>query len=174
MSRCENRHTRDDGTVCMTQKGMIKKIIATAKMKGCNPNKTPVSLTTLGSDTEGEPWDQNHWGQHARSVVRMLSCVSNNTRPDIAFAVSQVAQCTARPKESHARVVKCIMHHPAGTVNRGIIMKHDGTFGLKVWADADFAEEHLDKSQVTVRRLSSHNKDTSSPLKEPLWSGSHN
>ena len=28
---------RDDGSVCMTQKGLIKKIVATAKMQGCKP-----------------------------------------------------------------------------------------------------------------------------------------
>ena len=42
---------RDDGSACMTQKGLIKKIITTAKMQGC----------ALGSDAEGEPWDQIHW-----------------------------------------------------------------------------------------------------------------
>ena len=80
---------RDDGSVCMTQKGLIEKIIATAKMQGCKPNKTPTLLTALGSDAEGEPWDQNHW-DHA-NIVGMLLCVSNNTRSDITFAVSQVA-----------------------------------------------------------------------------------
>ena len=79
---------RDDGSVCMTQKGSIKKIIATAKMQGCEPNKTPAPLTALGSDAKGEPWDQNHWD--CASVVRMSLCVSNNARPDIAFAASQV------------------------------------------------------------------------------------
>ena len=121
----------------MTQKGSIEKIVATAKMEGCKPNKTPALQTALGLDAEGKPWDQNHW-DHA-SVVGMLPHVSNNTRPDIAFAVSQVARCTACPNESHARAIKCIIRHLAGTVNRGATMKHNGTFDLKVWADADFA-----------------------------------
>ena len=109
----------------------------TAKMKGCNANKTPTWLTALGSDAEGEPWDQNHWD--CASIVGMSLHASNNTRLDITFAASQVAQCTACLKESHARAVKCIICHSAGTVNRGVIVKHDGTFDLKVWTDADFA-----------------------------------
>ena len=52
---------RDDRSVCMTQKGLIEKIIATAKMQGCKPNKTPAVPTALGLDAEGKPWDQNHW-----------------------------------------------------------------------------------------------------------------
>ena len=87
---------RDDGSVCMTQKGLIKKIIATAKMQGCEPNKTPAPLTASGLDAEGKPWDQNHWD--CASIVGMLLCVSNDTRLDIAFAASQVAPHTACPK----------------------------------------------------------------------------
>ena len=121
----------------MIQRGLIKKIIATAKIQGCKPNETPALLTALESDAEGELWDQNQW-DHA-NVVGKLLCASNNTRPDIMFVVSQVAQCTACPKESHATAVKCIVCHPAGTVNRGVMMKHVRTFDLKVPANADFA-----------------------------------
>ena len=121
----------------MTQKGLIEKITATAKMEGCNPDKTPTTLAALGSDAEGAPWNQDHWD--CASIVGMLLCVSNNTRPDIAFAVSQVARHTACPKESHARAVQHIIQCLAGTVNRGLTLKHDGAFDLKAWADTDFA-----------------------------------
>ena len=73
----------------MTQKGLIEKIIATAKMQGCKPNKTPALQVALGSDAEGVPWDQNHWD--CASSVGVLLCASNNTGPDITFAASQVA-----------------------------------------------------------------------------------
>ena len=73
----------------MTQKGSIEKIIVTVKMQGCKMNKTATLLTAPGSDAKGEPWDQNHWD--CASVIGMSLCVSNNTRPDITFAASQVA-----------------------------------------------------------------------------------
>ena len=73
----------------MTWKGLIEKIIVTAKMKECKPNKTPALTTAQGLDTKGKPWDQNHWD--CASIVGMLLHASNNTRPDIAFAASQVA-----------------------------------------------------------------------------------
>ena len=76
----------DDGSACMTQKGLIEKIVATAKMEGCKPNKTPASQTALGSDAKGKPWDQNHW-DHA-SVVGMSLCVS--TTPDQTLRLLQV------------------------------------------------------------------------------------
>ena len=53
---------RDNRTIWMTQKGSIRKIIATAKMKECNPNETPAQTAgALGSDAKGESWDQKHW-----------------------------------------------------------------------------------------------------------------
>ena len=45
----------DNGTICMTQKGMIDKIIATAKMEECNPNGKSALTTALGLDAKGKP-----------------------------------------------------------------------------------------------------------------------
>ncbi len=44
-----------DGSINMTQKGLINKIIENAGMTDCNPNWTPASTTPLGSDPDGEP-----------------------------------------------------------------------------------------------------------------------
>jgi hypothetical protein len=48
-----------DGSVNMTQKGLIKKIIETAGMEECNPNWIPASRTPLGTDTEGEAMNES-------------------------------------------------------------------------------------------------------------------
>ena len=72
----------------MTQKGLIKKIVATTKLTECKPNWTPTAQIALGTDPDGELWDNKQWNY--ASVVGMLLHVSNNTRPDIVFAVSQV------------------------------------------------------------------------------------
>ena len=72
----------------------------------------------------------------------LLECclyVSNNTRPDVTFTVSQVAQFTAPPKVSHATAIKSIVRYLAHDPNKGLIVKPDGTFDLKCWVDADFA-----------------------------------
>ena len=79
----------DDGAICMTWKGAVEKIIAMAKMKECNLNKTLAPTTALGSNAKGKPWDQNHWD--CASIVGMLLCVSNNARADSTLAASQVA-----------------------------------------------------------------------------------
>lgn len=69
----------------------------------------------------------------------MLLYVSNNTRPDITYAVSQVARFTSNPKESHAKAIKTIVRYLAGTRDKGVIVRPDGTFNLDTHVDADFA-----------------------------------
>ena len=108
-----------DGTCRMHQKGLINKIIETTKMTSCNPNYTPAMQEALGSDPEGEEWSNEDWNY--ASVVGMLLYVSNNTRPDIAFAVSQVARFASKPKVSHARAIKSIVRYLKGTMDKGLI-----------------------------------------------------
>ena len=126
-----------DGTRRMHQKGLIKKIIETTKMTSCNPNHTPAMQVALGSDPEGDEWKNEDWNY--ASVVGMLLYVSNNTRPDIAFAVSQVARFTSNPKVSHARAIKSIIRYLKGTIDKGLIFKVNDSYDLTCWVDADFA-----------------------------------
>jgi hypothetical protein len=79
-------HNTDDGSINMTQKGLINKIIETAGVTNCNPNWTPASTTALGTDPDGEPMDEP-W--NCRSTIGVLLCLTTNTRPDCALAVPQ-------------------------------------------------------------------------------------
>ena len=79
----------------MTQPGLIKKVIEATGMELCSANKTSTTQTVLGSDPEGSPIKET-WKYS--SVVRMLLYLSTNTRPDIVFAVSQVAHFNSNPK----------------------------------------------------------------------------
>ena len=107
----------------MTQPGLIKKAVEATGMTLCNPNKTPTSQTALGSDPEGPPIKEN-WKYP--SVVGILLYLSINTTPDIAFAVSQVAQFTSNPKQSRASAVKMIIWYLSATSDQGIIFTFEG------------------------------------------------
>jgi hypothetical protein len=76
------------GAITLTQKGLIKKVIAAAGLEHCNPNHTPAAASALGIDPDGEPY-QESWNYS--SIVGMLLYLATNTCPDISFAVSQVA-----------------------------------------------------------------------------------
>jgi hypothetical protein len=142
-----------NGTIELTQTGLIQKIIDTTGLADSNPNWTPASPLALGADPDGEPMTEL-WSYP--SVIGMLLYLSTNTRPDIAFAVSQVARFTHNPKQSHATAVKTIVRYLKRTMDKGTIVRPDGTMNLTCHVDADFAglykrEEDVDPTSAKSR-----------------------
>jgi len=128
--------SEDANTIVLTQRGLVQKILEATCLQDSNPNRTPTTQLALGSDPEGAPMKEA-WGY--ASVVGMLLYLSTNTRPDISFAVSQVARYTADPKQSHATAVKTIVRYLKGTIDNGMIIRPTGTLDLEAYVDADFA-----------------------------------
>jgi hypothetical protein len=118
----------EDGSINMTQKGLINKIIETAGMTDCNPNWTPASTAPLGVDPHGEPVDEI-WNY--RSIMGMLLHLTTNTRPNLSFAVSQAARLSHNPKKSHATAVKTIIRCLSRTSDKGMIVRPNGVLGLR-------------------------------------------
>lgn len=138
-------------TITLTQQGLIKKIIEATGMTNCHPNWTPASPQCLGSDPDGAPMVES-WSYP--SIVGMLLYLSSNTRPDITFAVSQVARFNHSPKESHATAIKMIIRYLHRTSDKGIIVRPTGTLQLDCMVDSDFAglyNQEPDSSPNSVR-----------------------
>ena len=125
-----------DNTVHMTQTGLIDRIAAATGLTDSNPNHTPTHQEALGKDINGSAMTDT-WSY--RSVVGMLLYLSTNTRPDIAFAVSQVARFSNNPKQSHATAVKTIIRYLVGTRDKGTLVTPTGKLDIKLYVDADFA-----------------------------------
>jgi hypothetical protein len=128
--------TRNDstGTFTLTQTGLIEKIATVTGLTASNGNRVPAAQVALGSDPNGEPMKES-W--NCALVVGMLLYLSTNTCPDIAYAVSQVAQFTSNPKQSHATPVKMIVRYLVSTKLFGTIMR-PYCFDLDLYVDADF------------------------------------
>ena len=125
-----------NGSMTLTQPGLIDKILDATGMQDCKANRTPAVKEALGKDPDGVPFS-GPWNY--RSVVGMLLYLSTNSRPDITYAVSQVCRFTHDPKESHATAVKTIIRYLKGTKAMGTIIKPTGSLDLAAYCDADFA-----------------------------------
>ena len=125
-----------DGAISMTQSGLINKIIAATGMENCNPKHTPALKVALGIDPDGESMSAD-WSYP--SIIGMLLYLTTNTRPDIAFAVSQVARFSHSPKQSHENAVKHIIRYLSKTTDKGMIVKPSADLALDCYVDADFA-----------------------------------
>ena len=128
-----------NGSILMNQPGLVQKIIDATDMNGCNPNRTPTTKEALGLDPEGKRMTEK-WNY--RSIVGMLLYLSTNTRPDISYAVSQVARFSHNPKQSHASAVKTIVRYLAGSKDKGTIFHRPEKLHLDCYVDADFAGLH--------------------------------
>ena len=124
-----------DQSIKMTQKGLIKRIISSLETdKGIH---TPTTVDALPIDPEGDPPDQDY---NYASVVGMLLYLSGHSRPDICFAVSQVARFIHNHKRSHEIAIERIGKYLYQTKEEGLILKPSkGEFSMSCYVDSDFA-----------------------------------
>ena len=133
-----------DNTITMSQPGLIQKVIEAAGMSDCNPNCTPAAQVCLGSDVDRPPMKEK-WSYPL--LVGILLYLSTNTRPDIAYAVSQVARFGSNPKHSHPSTIKMIVRYLAGMADKGTIFTPNNNFKIDCYINADFAGLHGQESE---------------------------
>jgi hypothetical protein len=69
----------------------------------------------------------------------MLLYLSQNSRPDIAYAVHQCARFTHVPRQSHAVAVKRILRYLNSTKDKGMTLRPNYNLTIDCFVDADFA-----------------------------------
>jgi Zinc knuckle len=131
-----------EGNVVITQKHLIRKIIAASGLESCTPRSTPAALRRdeYGATTD-EPW----WHSFVLDMLRRLAA---STRPDIAFAVSTISQPVARisanPTTSDGSAIKRIVRYLAGTADQGTIITPRADLKLELFCstDVDYGADH--------------------------------
>ncbi len=109
----------EDGTISLTQAGLIQRIIAALGLEDANPKKTPAPQLPLGRDLNGPRFDEE-WSYP--SVVGMMMYLAANSHPDIAFAVHQCARHSHNPSHLHGVYLKHIGRYLKGTVDKGLVL----------------------------------------------------
>jgi hypothetical protein len=130
---------RSDGTIKLTQKGLIKRIVEALNIDHLPVKRTPAKLGVLAGDPEGEPPNGTF---SYPSVLGMMGYLQANSRLDISFAVAQCARFAHSPKRMHEQALERIGQYLKGTMDEGMILNPKSMeFGLAidVYVDADFA-----------------------------------
>ena len=131
---------KDGGGFELTQTKLIERLVEVVGLSDTklrSEKKTPALIGEALGSCEDEERMTEDWDYH--QVVGILLYISNNTRPDIAFSVSQVARFTSNPKKSHARAVIRIARYLQDTKQRGMLLKPNDNLGIDAYVDADFA-----------------------------------
>lgn len=141
----------ETGAITLTQKGLIKRIVDALGVQKTSP--TPAHVDPLAIDAEGDPPDGLY---NYASVVGMLLYLSGHSRPDICFAVSQVARFIHGNRRSHEVAIERIGQYLKATMDKGLILNPRNDFDIDCYVDADFAglwtvEDHKNPESVRSR-----------------------
>ena len=120
------------------QEQLIHKIIDATGLESCTPRSTPAALRSPSRDEYGAPTNES-WSHS--SVLEMLQHLAANTRPDIAFADSEVARISTYPTASDASVIKRIVRYLAGTAERGTVLTPRADLKLELFCSANVDSE---------------------------------
>ena len=143
-----------DGTIKLTQKGLIKRIIDALQIQHLPRKLTPATKEPLVADKEGMP-PQGKFSYP--SIIRMLQYLQGHSRPDITYAVSQCSRYTHNPKRSHEIALERIGQYLKHTQDEGLVLKPNHEhLNVDCFVDADFAglwpyEDKQDPSCVKSR-----------------------
>ena len=135
----------DDGSIWIGQPSYTKAVLHKFNMENSKTVATPVETgTKLIKATDNDKlFDQETY----QSAVGCLLYLSTKTRPDIAFAVSNVAKFTAKPTIDHWTAVKRIMRYLNGTIHCGL--RYYGDTKLVGYSDADWAGDLNDRKSIS-------------------------
>ncbi len=125
---------RDD-CVWVNQAGYTHKVLEKFQMDNAKPVSTPADPgEKLTKDDDSEPFSTELY----QSAVGCLLFLSTWTRPDIAYAVGNVARFCSKPTKRHWVAVKRIMRYLCGTVNYGLCYDRGNQDECTGYSDADW------------------------------------
>ena len=110
-------------TITMDQIFYTKNILKTFFPDGLNATEVPMSANTILTVADCPSTDEEKESMLKfpyRQAVGSLIWLASGTRPDISYAVSQVARFSSNPGMNHWKAVVKIFRYLQGTINMGI------------------------------------------------------
>ena len=135
-------------SVWIGQPTYTESILQKYGMQEAKPVRTPADINSklLKASDESELVDQNLY----QSAVGSLLYLSTRTRPDIAFAVGNVARYCSKPTKTHWTAVKRIFRYLKGTTRLGLLYRSGTeTDALYGYSDSDWGGDCNDYKSTT-------------------------
>lgn len=137
----------DNGSISLSQPQYVESILERFALTNCNAVKSPLPGNFSLTAATAEEVD-NARALPYQSLVGSLQWLASTTRPDIAYAVSQVARFQAAWSVSHWMLAKHILHYVKGTPTLGITFS-PGPFDPTAFSDSDFLQCVTSRRSVT-------------------------
>ena len=128
-------------TTHISQEPLIRELLERSGMQHCTPVLSPMEPGTLLKTSDRPAVPDPKRRQEYQEHVGSLLYLSVYTRPDLCFAVNQLAKHMSNPGEVHWTALRRCLRYLKGTATFGITYKSDDTNPdtLTAYADADWA-----------------------------------
>lgn len=136
----------------ISQPQFIAKLLAKFNMDQCHPKLVPADpntrLETFAIPTNKEEMTMMEAIPY-REAVGGLLYIMVMSRPDIAYAVSQVAKFSQNPGPAHWKAVKRILAYLAGTASHGLSFSGNDIRTIVGYTDADYAGDTKTRRSIS-------------------------
>jgi hypothetical protein len=142
--------------MCITQKGKdihldqcdyLEKVLEHFSMTNAKSTPTPLPSNWVPQLNKGKV--SLELLRNYQSIIGSLLYLMIGTCPDIAFAVTKLAQFSANPSQEHFGQAKYICRYLIGTKNYSLVFKHAPGRGLAAYTDSDWASNPITRRSVT-------------------------
>jgi len=126
-----------DGSLELSQRALIDTIIDDAKLNDAKVKRVPAKVKEhLHAHLNKPPYalDMSY-----RSAIGKLNYVGQTSRPEIMYAVHQLAKYSADPREPHGEALLYLIRYLKLTRDIGLRFSPKPDRGFDCYADADFA-----------------------------------
>ncbi|KAE8903405.1 hypothetical protein PF010_g28707 [Phytophthora fragariae] len=136
------------GTTSIDQYQFAKEVLRRFEMENCKPAHLPLNSGIFLVRGDEDDLLSDHVPY--RAAVGALLYLSRVSRPDLAFAVNQVAAHANKPKVFHWTAVKQILRYTAGTTDMALIYRRqEDATPVELFSDADWANNTEDKKSIS-------------------------
>lgn len=136
---------RSARTLTLSQENYVKNLLNDYDMADCKPVATPMEPGThLLPATDEELAAFAASGNNYRKAVGSLNYLVQCSRPDLAFASSQLSQYLEKPGTKHWSAFWRVLRYLRGTSTYSITFRATSSSELNISSSKDFLQNHVD------------------------------
>ena len=145
---------RDTRTLTLSQEAYVKRVAETYDLQECKSATNPLvdtDLYTPPSDADTTPLEPKGVTEY-QSMIGSILYAALTTRPDIAFAVSELSRFNSCPTRLHYKAARHTIRYLATTSNWGLQFKADCDPTLlkpEIWVDASWGSNTATRHSTT-------------------------
>ena len=140
---------RDGSKINLDQCAYLETVLEPCRMQNCKSAATPLLAGYMSESVSPDTAINPELQRHYQMVIGSLLYLMIGTRPDIAFAVTKLAQFAARPSEEHFNKALYICRYLRGTSKYCLTDYSTSGQGLIACTDSDWASDSNNRRSQT-------------------------